>query len=210
MLEEEEEDVVVAADVTAGGGGGADPDAGAVGGGIGAWPGCGAGGCRLWAAPCCWLVAVGFAPVTTTGSASVSVSLPVGSGEVWRASSLCWVVFPSAPPEASSAALAAWTSRANQLMLYHRPAQRMERMPKWMEAVVMRRTRRSSWRELKVMLVARRRVGVGPGVKTDSQRLTRNEDMAWGWLWMFGCDLGLRCTFASRGRGRVLLREGGF
>ena len=159
-------------DVTAGARG--DDEAAEVGGGIGAWPGWGGGGLRRCCAGAA-VVRVGLEPVAVpaTGSVSVSVSLPVGSGEVWRVSvGDCLSLDELAA--ASSAALAAWTSRANQLMLYQRPAQSTERITKWIEEVVMRSMKRRTWSVPKVALVAIRRVGVGPGVKTDSQRLVMN------------------------------------
>lgn len=152
-----------------------------VGGGMGDWPGWGGGGClRRCGALVDGVVPVGLAPVARTGLASVSVSLPVGSGDVWRVLSLVFGVSFLLSP-ASSAALAACTSRANQLILYHRPPQRTERIAKWMEEVVTRRTRSRSWRVPKVALVAMSRVGVGPGVKIDSQRSTMKDDIVYDW-----------------------------
>ncbi len=46
-----------------------------------------------------------------------------------------------------------------------------------MEYVARRRARRTTWRQAKDAFVAIRRVGVGPGVKIDSQREVRNDDM---------------------------------
>jgi hypothetical protein len=91
---------------------------------------------------------------TGGGSVSVSVSLPppptpvVGSGETCLLlfffeedlSSLD-VVFLG---DRASAAFAASTSRANQLIAYHRPAHRTERMAKWIECVKRRREKRTS------------------------------------------------------------------
>ena len=55
-------------------------------------------------------------------------------------------------------------------MDHQSPAQRKERTTKWMLVVRMRRRRKTSWRAAKEMLVATRRVGVGPGVKMDVKR----------------------------------------
>jgi hypothetical protein len=178
-------------------------EAAEVGGGIGACPGCGGGGLRRCCAEAELVVRVGSAPVVAAvaiGSASVSVSLPVGSGEVWRVS--VWGDCLSFVELELSAALAAWTSRANQLMLYQRPAQRTERMAKWMEEVVKRRTRRRSCRVPKVALVARRRVGVVPGVKTDSQRSVRKVAMV---SYGGGVPVGHLGSHTSIGRGEELV-----
>ena len=49
------------------------------------------------------------------------------------------------------------------------PPQRAERITKWMLHVAKRRHARTICRAAKVTFVAIRRVGVGPGVKIDSQ-----------------------------------------
>ena len=41
----------------------------------------------------------------------------------------------------------------------------------------MRRTRRTVWRHAKEMFVARTNDEVGPGVRMDSKRLTKKDDM---------------------------------
>lgn len=62
-------------------------------------------------------------------------------------------------------------------MPHHRPALRMERATKWNEWVAMRRDIKRICRLKKVTFVAINRVGVGPGVKTDSQREVKNDAM---------------------------------
>jgi hypothetical protein len=113
-------------------------------------------------------------------SSCISVSVSLTSswlGEPGRSSD--FLLAPAAFL-ASSSSFAIWISRANQLMPYQRPAQRPERTTKWMLEVAMRRIRRRSWRAPKEALVAMRRVGVGPGVKMDSQRSTRKLAMVEG------------------------------
>lgn len=149
------------------------PLAGAVGGGIALAPSlAGPGGGRRRSTtppPPPPPLAVSAAVVVTRASVSVSVSLPVGSGDVCLFSVVVLLL--------GSLALAAATSRANQLMLAHKPPQMTERMRKWMEWVKLRRAKRRSCRQPKEALVATRRAGVGPGVKIDSQRAVRKEDM---------------------------------
>ena len=113
-------------------------------------------------------------------SSCISVSVSLTSswlGEPGRSSD--FLLAPAAFL-ASSSSFAIWISRANQLMPYQRPAQRPESTTKWMLEVAMRRIRRRSWSAPKEALVAMRRVGVGPGVKMDSQRSTRKLAMVAG------------------------------
>ena len=63
-------------------------------------------------------------------------------------------------------------------MPHHRPAERIDKATKCMLWVARSRAKNRICREKKVMLVARRRVGVGPGVKMEVQRDSRNVAMS--------------------------------
>ena len=103
-----------------------------------------------------------------SGAASVSVSLP-GSGL------RSILLFPSG--SVLLVFCSACNSRANQLIEYQRPAQRKDRTMKWTLRVAARRARRRNCSAPNVALVATRRVGVGPGVKTEFHRSSRNDAM---------------------------------
>ncbi len=77
-----------------------------------------------------------------------------------------------------SFAVAACNSCTNQLMAYHRKADKKDKTIKCTLYVATRRASRTVWRAAKEAFVAVRRDELGPGVKIEEKRSVRNSAIA--------------------------------